>query len=212
MVACFQHKSDCKMTDLDPQWASRHPMTRVVTILILASMVIQGLGEPARRLLRYDRTEVMSGEVWRLFSGHFVHLGWMHLGLNAAALCLMALLFKGPGPGTLHWPGVALASSLGVGLGLLWLDPTLHWYVGLSGTAHGLAAAACLNWSRQHRGTGLAYLTLLAGKLAWEQWHGASAASAALIGGATIVNAHLYGAIAGSLAALMMPMVTPRDR
>jgi hypothetical protein len=97
---------------------------------------------------------------------------------------------------------VALISSLAVGLGLLSLSPQVAWYVGLSGTARGLVAAGCLKlaWQR-HSASGALGLAALAGKLAWEQWHGAMPGSEAIIGGTTVVNAHLYGAIGGLIAA-----------
>ena len=45
-----------------------------------------------RELLRYDRFAIASGELWRLVSGHFVHLAWSHFALNAAALILVSYL------------------------------------------------------------------------------------------------------------------------
>jgi len=69
--------------------------------------------------------------------------------------------------------------------------------------AHGLVAAGCMQmWLARREAGGALGLALLAGKLAWEQWHGAMPGSEAIIGGSTVVNAHLYGAVGGLLAAL----------
>lgn len=185
-------------------------LVRLVLALTLAALLVALLGEPAAQRLRYERGAILSGEVWRLFSGHLVHLGWTHLGLNAAALVLIAALL-----GRLQrappWAWSVLASSLGVGLGLLWCSPQVDWYVGLSGVSHGLVAAGGAALARERRAAGFAWLALLAGKLAWEQFHGALPGSQAVIGGATVVDAHLYGAVAGLMAALL-PSAAPGRR
>ena len=49
-------------------------------------------GDATREALAYERTALGSGELWRLVSGHFVHLGWSHMALNLAGLALVAWL------------------------------------------------------------------------------------------------------------------------
>jgi len=186
-------------------------LARLVLALTLAALLVALLGEPAAQRLRYERGAILSGEVWRLFSGHLVHLGWAHLGLNAAALVLIAALLgrlQRPPP----WAWLALASSLGVSLGLMVCSPQVAWYVGLSGVSHGLVAAGGAVLARERRAAGFAWLALLAGKLAWEQLHGALPGSQAIIGAATVVDAHLYGAVAGLLGALLPGAVPGRRR
>jgi hypothetical protein len=92
-------------------------------------------------------------------------------------------------------------SALGVGIGLLGLQPQVGWYVGLSGVVHGLFAAGCLALLRRHPQVAVLALAALAAKLGWEQVHPPGASREALVGGAIVVNAHLYGAAGGLLAA-----------
>jgi rhomboid family GlyGly-CTERM serine protease len=201
----------------DPPRPSLHRMPdnglmRLALALASAALFVALVGEPLARHLRYERRAVLSGELWRLLTAHLVHLGWAHLALNAAALFLVATLL-GRQFRAGQWAALALASSVGVGLGLLLGSPSVAWYVGLSGMSHGLVAAGVVGLGRAHRGAALAGLALLAGKLAWEHVLGAMPGSQAAIGGATVVDAHLYGAISGLLAALLLAAWTrPRGQ
>lgn len=154
-------------------------------------------------VMRYDRSLIASGEWWRLLTGNLVHLGWHHFFLDGAGVVLLWLLF-GAVYRQWQWGVIVVASMLGVGAGLYLFDPGLLWYVGLSGMLHGIYAAGVVGMTRRERRFSLLLALLLAGKLAWEQWHGAAAATVALIGGAVIVDAHLYGALAGLLAGLLL--------
>lgn len=152
-------------------------------------------------LLRYEREAVLAGEAWRLLTAHLVHLGPVHLGLNLVGLAFIGALFRR------YWHaremgGVMLLAALGTTGGLLLFAPGVAWYVGLSGVLHGLfAAGAVLAW-RGGRRTALPLLGLLAGKLALEQGGGAGAVP--WLEGTVIVEAHLYGALAGVIGALWL--------
>jgi rhomboid family GlyGly-CTERM serine protease len=177
-------------------------LLRVLALLLPLALLAALAGAPGRLLLRYEPAAVLHGQLWRLFTAHLAHLGWAHLALNAAGLVLVALLF-GPCWRPAAWWLFVLASALGVSLGLLVASPNVSWYVGLSGVAHGLFAAGAAGAWRERRGSVVLALLALVAKLAWEQ-AGGRAAQAAWIGGATIVDAHLYGALAGLAAALLM--------
>lgn len=70
-------------------------------------------------------------------------------------------------------------------------------YVGLSGMLHGLYAAGTVGIARRDKPMALMFAVLLIGKLAWEQSVGPDPFTAEFIGGAIVVNAHLYGAVTG---------------
>lgn len=146
-------------------------------------------------LLRYERS-LVPAEPWRLLTAHVVHLGWIHLALNLAALAAVwALLGERLRPGT--WLVVLLVSALAVSGGLWLGHPELGWYAGLSGVLHGAFAAGAIAGLRR---APVFHGLLLAGvvaKVAWEQFAGADAGTAAMIGGAVVVDAHLYGLLAG---------------
>src|SRR5579862_7053662 len=87
--------------------------------------------------LAYDRRAILSGAVWRLWTGNWVHLGVTHYALNAASLAAFSALC----PERLCLRDWALRWSLlpaAVGLGLLLFAPSVQQYVGLSGVVYGL--------------------------------------------------------------------------
>lgn len=168
--------------------------------LLCGGSVLLALGgDPVRFALRYERHPVLEGELWRLVTGHLVHGTPAHLLLNMAGVGLMGALF--PRDYSLgQWLIVLLASLAAIDLGFVLFEPQLQWYVGLSGVLHGaLAAGAVAWWRHESRGLALALSVVLLGKLVWEQWHGALPLSGDM---PVIVDAHLYGAIGGTLAGL----------
>lgn len=170
--------------------------------LLLALLVLSALGgENLRELLRYERAAVLGGELWRLVTGHLVHGGLRHLLLNGAGLLLIAALFPRE-YSTSAWLLIALLSAAAIDFGFVFYEPQLQWYVGFSGVLHGALAAGAIAWLR--REPGLAALGLnafLIGKLAWEQARGALPLSGEL---PVVVDAHLYGALGGAVAALLL--------
>lgn len=155
-------------------------------------------GEPLRLALRYE----VEGPLWRWISGHFVHLGWIHLGLNAASTCLVYALF-GAEMRAWHWWGTALLGALMISAALYWQYPQVSWYVGSSGVLHGFfMAGLLLGWRRDPGLLSIAAVVFFA-KLAWEsQQPFGSSHTAELVGGAVITPAHVYGTLAGAAVAL----------
>lgn len=165
--------------------------------------------------MRYDRSALMSGELWRVLTAHLVHLNSAHLLLNLLGLCLICELQWGDLP-PLH--GVRLLGFAGVAISALlwWGHPELAWYAGLSGALHGLWAGCVFlglwppaSFPQKHfpasaefasfgdRRLYLGGAILLAIKLAVEFYYGPSANTAHTIGGEVVVVSHLYGALAG---------------
>lgn len=175
-------------------------------IAVITAFLMLG-GQTVTAALRYQHDAILHGQWWRLLSGNFVHLGWPHLGMNLAGLILIWMLF-GRLLSTAKWLVILFFSSLGVGLGLLTFDPELVWYVGLSGTLHGLFVAGAIASLRAGYRLEWLLLLFLAGKLAWEHFNGAMPGSASLAGGTVIVDAHLYGAISGLIVIGAMTLYT----
>lgn len=150
--------------------------------------------------LQFDRAAIDAGHWWRLLSGNFVHLGINHLGMNLAGLALVVALVWRQFDG-IEWAVLVLLASLSVGIGLYRLNPDIGWYVGFSGTLHGLLIAGCIGDLRDYPRSAAVLLVLVVGKLLWEQCAGALPGSEATAGGRVVVDAHLYGAIAGGVIA-----------
>jgi hypothetical protein len=85
--------------------------------------------------------------------------------------------------------------------GFWYLSRNMLWYVGLSGVLHGLIIAGAIRGLRQLPGESAVILAAVIGKLTWEQLAGPLPGSESVSGGNVIVNAHLYGAIGGAIAA-----------
>lgn len=160
-------------------------------------------GDNARMLLRYDRSDVADGELWRLLSAHFVHLDVSHLLLNLAGLLLVWVLV-GRACRPLEWAIVLFASIVAIDAGFWWLLPGLDWYVGLSGALHGLFVAGLVGNVRERPLESALLGVAVSAKLAWEQFGGSLPGTSEFVAGAVITEAHLYGAIGGLLAALLL--------
>ncbi len=171
-------------------------MARWPLIFISIFLLLTLGGSDVRHWLRFDRDAILAGEVWRLFTCHWVHLGWTHTLLNSAAMGLVAWLL--PKGRVYHWLLFWLFASAWTSLGV-WFDERTSLYVGASGVLHGvlLLAAWYSAWLDDLRR--YLMLIIISGKLIWEQslWYD-DAHLADAIGGYVVVDAHLYGGIAAS--------------
>ncbi|MGI9204285.1 MAG: rhombosortase [Woeseiaceae bacterium] len=172
-------------------------------VLIIVSLVVGTFGDEGRELLKYDRLAIESGELWRFITAHFAHLGRSHLLLNMLGLFLTWLLvgryFSG-----LQWILVAIVSMAFQAAGFWYLDSNMLWYVGMSGLLHGLMLAGALKGIGILRTESLLLCGLVIAKLVYEQFWGPLPGSESTSGGNVVVNAHLYGAVGGALAAFML--------
>ena len=158
-------------------------------------LLLQWVGPEA---LRYDPQAIRDGELWRLLSGHLVHANGRHLLLNLAGLFLCQAL-TGVNWSLWQWSGRILLLALMISLGLWWLHPGLHWYVGFSGVLFGLyLMAAVESLPRQALISSLLVLLLLA-KILMEQFSSVKISSSGWIGVPVLVDAHLYGFLSGLL-------------
>ena len=173
----------------------RHYAIYAVVFLIV---VVCALFEPTSSVyLMFDRELINDGEVWRLFSAHFVHLSPTHMLGNLVAVCLVAYI---AGSSLNNVSGILLLlwCILVVGLGLYFFADHLHRYVGLSGVLHGLLLVAPFVSVFYSRKIALCFLLVIVGKVIWEQ-SGLydDMALAETIGGRVETRAHLFGLLAG---------------
>lgn len=152
--------------------------------------------------LRYDREAIVAGEVWRLISGHLVHLNIWHMAMNLTGFVLCAFFFNDLLNRKILWLWF-LPSSLLVSAAFYLLDERLHWYVGLSGILHGLFLLCLIVGWRGNRALHSLVIALVIGRLVWEQMPDYDVNYLqSVIQGRVHVNAHLYGSIAGALTAV----------
>jgi rhomboid family GlyGly-CTERM serine protease len=188
--------------DLTKRWRA---LGSVITVLALLS----ALGDSGRAALRYDRAAIGAGQCWRLVTGNLVHLDWPHWAMNVAALVLLWSLFVAE-YSMAQWCILSMLSALAVSFGLWWFDPQIEWYVGLSGVLHALMCAGCVALVRRRRWEGAVLLALVVLKIGYEQLAGALPWHASAMRARVVVDAHLYGAIAGLIVGAYFAARKPR--
>lgn len=108
--------------------------------LLLAGGALAGTLYP-RTLLDWQPA-LATAEPWRAFSAAFVHLSTRHLLANllgCVVVTAFGLIARVP-----WWLALAWLLAWPLGHALLWLQPGLQHYAGLSGVLHGGTAAAAL--------------------------------------------------------------------
>ncbi|MBM4196448.1 MAG: rhombosortase [Gammaproteobacteria bacterium] len=196
---------------IELQRFSLRPIASIVAAFVLVMTVLQALPEPLQDLLRYDREAILAGEMYRLVTGHFVHLGWQHYALNMAGLVLGTWLF-GPDRHPLEWTLAGILLALACGSGLLAFSPDVLWCVGLSGVLHGFMILGFGGWALAGDRLALALLVIVIVKMTWEQLGGAMPWEAALSGGRVVTDAHVWGAAGGGIFLAVASALRLRQR
>lgn len=170
--------------------------------LVLASLLVLLQAAGLRDLLEYERLAVLHGQVWRVLTASFVHLGWAHLARDLAGLCLVWGLF-GHRMEERAWVCLVIGCAFAVGGGLLALDPRVTWYVGISGVLFGMFCVGALLEYRTRPLHACALLLGMVAVIAWTLAAGALPGETASLGGNVVPQAHLFGALGGGLTILL---------
>lgn len=182
-------------------------LTMATAVALLA--LLQVLPPAWHGVLRYERGAVLDGEVWRLLTGHLIHLGPVHGALNAAGLVLCALLAgRVDAPILPGWllPRLAALGG-GVSLMLLAWAPEVSHYVGLSGVLYGLFVLVLWPQARRREPVGLAALSMLIGWMLWQTLHGPARSEMELVGGHIVAQAHLFGVLSAMAVLLAQALL-----
>ena len=188
---------------------NRRDFWRLAVFVAILAAFLEAGGNGVRDVLAWERDALVAGQLWRLVSGHFVHLGWSHLVLNLAGLTLVAWLVGR----RFSWPqwfligGFSIA-AIDIGFWLIYTD--LYGYVGMSGMLYGLLMAGLLAGITVRDKESIILGSLIAVKIIWEQLVGPMPGSEATSGGKVVVEAHLYGAVGGLLGALVCLYNSPQ--
>ena len=164
-------------------------------IIAAGTLALQILPDDWASGLRYDRAAVISGEYWRLLSGHFVHLGLSHWALNMAGLAVLLVIPLTDSP--VRWLVLWSTGAVLLSLLIFAFSPEMLWYAGLSGLLHCWITAAAIRGIRPGLRSHWLLLALLLTKVLAEQWLGAGRFSTWLTGGPVAVDAHLWGVVLG---------------
>jgi rhomboid family GlyGly-CTERM serine protease len=168
-------------------------------IAVAALLLLPEIGGDAARIaLRYERMAIAGGEWWRLITAHFVHIDLEHTLLNVMGVVLMWAIFaRDLSPR--QWLIVTTVVLLTIDAGLWFRDKGVDWYVGASGALHGFMAAGTYVHVRRGDLDGWILVVFIVLKLGYEQLHGVLPFAES--GMPVVLNAHLYGAIGGVIAA-----------
>lgn len=145
---------------------------RPVLLLAVLPTILLWLAPAAHSALLYDRTAILHGEWWRLWTGHWVHFLFSHLAWNLVVLLAAGTWLEHLRPGWL-FRCILIGSPL-ISLGLLVGEPTMHTYGGLSGLATGVVTLLALTQLAQtgtERVWWAGMLALIAAKCAFDASH-----------------------------------------
>jgi len=173
----------------------------IVVLAVLAAELFLPAG-----MFEYRRA-LAAREPWRLLTGHFVHLGFLHALLNCVALVLVGRLFADRLTARGFFGILGIAPIL-ISILFLVAIPDLHWYRGLSGVLHALFFAGCVVWiaATTGRARWLPIAALIGGtaKVLIEQPSDGSFPIHEFLRAAVVPQAHLIGAIVGTAAGLVI--------
>lgn len=141
-------------------------------------------------------------EIWRWWTAHWVHVGWIHFALNVFAFACLPFIF--PHLKMRYLAILLLILPPCISLSFYYFYPHVEAYAGLSGVLHGLYVATALYFLRfkAEFKFSLVILILVLGKIAWENLMG-SLSTSDLIGSPVLVEAHGLGVAWASLISLL---------
>lgn len=175
-------------------FAKQHSL--LVVIVAVIACFAYFFDQSINNLFVYQYQLIREGELWRLFTGHFLHTNVFHLLLNLSALLLLWLL-HGQFYTIKNYSLLFLISALICSTGLFYFSQDIKQYVGLSGVLHGIFVFGALMDIRCGDKTGYLLFFGVWLKIAHEQYYGASAEVASLINANVAIDAHLWGALGG---------------
>lgn len=172
-------------------------------LLALAAGIVFATASPWLDPLGFDPAAVARGDVWRLLTGHIVHLSWPHIVANALGLGLsIAVLLELATPRAIC--GAALFIAAGISAVHLLVDfPSGSEFAGFSGILYGLTAlAAFLLAGNDAAWAACIALALVAstafGLSGWNPWGFETATAAHVTGGASGIAVGIWIRIHGS--------------
>jgi len=168
------------------------------TTYILICFAIYLLEPQASQWLAYYHTGIAQFEFWRLITATFCHTNLNHLLMNLSGLVITLALFMQTFNKMRLLPLIVF-NSLFIGVSLFLLESDVIWYVGFSGVLHGIFSYGAMHDIHQQDRWGYLLGGGLLIKVAYEQVFGAEQSTIDLIGAPVLVNAHLYGVLAGIL-------------
>jgi rhomboid family GlyGly-CTERM serine protease len=113
-----------------PRLSRRLP---VVTLLMVGGALLAAALPGASATLIYDRDAVLAGEIWRMFTGHWVHFSRTHLVYDLLAFGIAGSISEAKRLPNFGW--LCLLAPGFISTTFLWFEPEMKYCGGLSGLA-----------------------------------------------------------------------------
>ncbi len=169
-----------------------------VALLTLAAIICTYYQE----LFIYQKQLLEQGQLWRLFSGHFVHLNDKHLILNLIAWII--IFFLGLNYlSLLRWVVLLFILTLSISVSLYHFASDILYYGGLSGVLHGYFAYILVEWIKNKQKFAWIILLLLIAKTLIENFSDIGSSTAEYLDLRVVTEVHLIGVFTGILVALL---------
>ena len=165
------------------------PDWRFVAVIILLVALLQAIGP---EYFRYQHDWISTGEIWRIVTAHWVHVGWLHLLLNGLGLVICVILTK-PGWSIRRWLISSLTLAIGISIMLTLYNSVISDYAGYSGVLYGLYMLAAISLFSSDRLVAGLVITAIVIKVLMEQFNFYDFNTSDIIGAHVVIDAHLYG-------------------
>ena len=182
----------------------RSPDWRFLAAVIPLMALLQAIGP---EYFRYQQDAVEHGQVWRILSAHWVHVGWMHWLLNSLSLVVCVILTT-PGWSPRQWALVTVCMGLGISLLMMLLSPEERNYAGHSGILYGLYVLGAIRLFPRDRLIAVLVVAAIVIKVVMEQFSFHDFNTGSLIGARVVIDAHLYGLLTAIAIALVWSTYT----
>lgn len=173
--------------------------------IILGIGLVCGLLQLDMNTFIYQR-DLMTGEPWRWWTAHWVHVGWRHYALNMLAFLSLPFIFPQLQRQTLLLGLLVLPPLLSAGL--YELLPAVQAYAGLSGILHGIFVVAAIEslFIQRERKFAILVLVCIAVKIGVEKWMGYSE-TAQFIQAPVLIESHQIGVLTGIIFILLKTVI-----
>ncbi len=180
------------------------PDWRYVAVIVPFMALLQWIGP---EYFRYERDWVSTGQVWRIVSAHWVHVGWMHLLLNGLGLVVCVSLTT-PGWTARRWLVSTLVMATGISVLVTLFNPEVRDYAGHSGILYGLFVLGAISLFPRDRLIAILVIAAIVIKVLMEQFNFYDFNTGDIIGARIVVDAHLYGLLMAIAIALVWATYT----
>jgi rhomboid family GlyGly-CTERM serine protease len=185
----------------------RHPIP-LVSLCLSAVTTLLFLFPSAAGALEYNRPAIVSGQIWRLATGHLVHYSFDHFFWDTLTLGVLAVVCERRNQ--LRFCTCAIVSAASISLAMWFWAPSIYRYRGLSGVdsavfalvAGELFSEGIRSATRMHVAIAAACLTGFVLKSVFELTTGQTVFVTSLgFGAVGVPLAHLVGAATGVVIA-----------